>query len=418
MTEPDTGSWPAKWSAHLRRDWERAGGTPESAIQLQQAGWTSKDAQSLTSSGIPLQAISVPARAAKECRRWGDDLVGLVSAYWPEPPEGTTMSIKRIDRSGRRSRSFVVAGPEVRSLQDWRHEAGEWRCSDLDERQEDRPATELPDSLFEIRLGVAYEFVAAELDVVDRLMLIDPGVDEDPEAWQGEAAQVRAAEDEELSELLEGTQWLHRWVRVNGDRAVPVLTGSKGAKDVCFVLIDPVERELHGQDVIAEWSWFSESGGAPISWDGGNRIVRVGRGALVFQQWGDFGQDLSVEHGPRTDADLAGILAHWIRDVDAAIPFAFTRMDFDPQGVLDGAERERWEELLAGPHQALTLDLAVHAPVEGLIEERLAGDPRFRAIAEAFQNPLSGRGQALREALEHFEDDGVIGSVLSGWWSD
>ena len=56
-------------------------------------------------------------------------------------------------------------------------------------------------------------------------------------------------------------------------------------------MVDLDADEFEGAREVAEYTWFSEAGGAPISWDGGNSLSVVDESLVWTRQWGDQGAE-------------------------------------------------------------------------------------------------------------------------------
>lgn len=220
-------------------------------------------------------------------------------------------------------------------------------------------------------------------------------------------------EDEDIVGWFGEANWLSVWARINGER-VAVFTD--GAEVVVPMLVDLEDGQLEPVEHISTISWFSESGGAPISWNGGNSLSRLYGPFGCARQWGDEGTEMVVLELPSSAVELAPVVADWIIARESAALAAITFEPLDAAGTLSEDERTQWESLLAAPEVEVTVEL----PNEAFDSMRscLGRDPLYRATKEALQDPGGDLGQALRTALEELEESGVLGPLMSGEWSE
>lgn len=118
---------------------------------------------------------------------------------------------------------------------------------------------------------------------------------------------------------------------------------------------------------IARSSWASESGGAPISWSGGNILSLLAPGLGYSYPWDD------------AALDQAGI-------------YPFTDLP-----------------------EALEIDVKAEAQ-EALRESLARRSEPYRRPRDGLASPRSPEGQALAAALDGALDDGNIGRLTSGQW--
>ena len=181
------------------------------------------------------------------------------------------------------------------------------------------------------------------------------------------------------------------------------------------MLVDLDADEFEGAREVARYTWFSESGGAPISWDGGNSLSVVDESLLWARQWGDEGEESEFSHLPRTPLSLAGLIADWIISIGAEVPAAFSLEPFDPSGTLSAANAELWGERFQGVDASLSFDL--NTDVLAHLRRRLTRrNPLYRRTRNAFLRPQGKDGQALATALDAVLRDGVLGQLLYGRW--
>jgi hypothetical protein len=222
-------------------------------------------------------------------------------------------------------------------------------------------------------------------------------------------------EDEAIEASFGDANWRPIRGRINGKRVTAIEIRSDGGEIVVPVLVDPDEGELDPIEEIAITTWFSESGGAPISWDGGSSLTRLNGRLGYARQWGDYGAEHEFVLLPDSPEQLAQTVAQWILGCEAAVAAALAFEPLDPNETLTADEREHWNGLLAAP----AIDLTVELPdaTLDLVQARLSQDSLYSATAEALHNPDATLGLALRAALEDVEETGVLGQLVSGEWT-
>jgi hypothetical protein len=201
---------------------------------------------------------------------------------------------------------------------------------------------------------------------------------------------------------------LKAWAEIND--ATVLLVTRNGAPGVVPVLYDVDEGDFVGLPTLVETSWFSDGGGAPISWNGGSRLSRLGSGLLVGSAWGDTRQGMEVIEaaGPQETAQAA---AAFILADDQQFAAAWELEPFDPDGRLTPADATRWREL----REQVEVSVSVYLePYEELpvLREQLRHDRGYAWVAGALQDPTSESGQALLAKVEDASSSGVIGELM------
>lgn len=227
---------------------------------------------------------------------------------------------------------------------------------------------------------------------------------EDGEGWPEE---ITADWDDIDDELPVALDHVPVWASINGARLLLVTPDGTRPYPVLF---DRDEGAFTGLEVLAETSWFSESGGAPISWDGGSRLSRLYPGMLWSHAWGDVRQE--TEAIPATGpVQIGHAVAEFILADDQQFAAAWLLEPFDIDGRLDAQQALEWAALAEGVEVSVSIDLE---PGEELpnCRTRLQQDPAYAAVAEALADPTSPRGLRLRAKLEDVRDSGVLGGIL------
>jgi hypothetical protein len=418
--------WPASWDLRQMREWQRAGGTGETAQALTTAGWRPAEVLAvLQSPGVDPAAISVPAVSASLQRPYGVSLVDLVTGSLPPVPEGAVFSIRCSEPDGRWVRVVVMRVGDALSAQ--RHEGsgdGSWISSPV----EDVPCSltdyiQSSPLLHEIGAGAIKEYVTNEdvLATADLLKLLTPmtvGGAENPSTWGLGVSSDWTDEDRDLPELEDGLNWVHRWARINGTRVTAIDVGADGASTLVVVLCDPGEETfVVPVKELAENSWWSESGGAPITWDGGNSLSDLGGGLVMDRRWGDLDTWSKIVNVGQDAMAQAEYIAEWIDRCDCTVPAALNFEPFDPDDVLSPRQREWWIERMSDSAYTMWLDAGdeVDQAVTTILGERYSLYSRTR---EAMAHPHSDDARKLAYELSQVRSYGAQGTLLTGDWGD
>lgn len=184
------------------------------------------------------------------------------------------------------------------------------------------------------------------------------------------------------------------------------------------VLLDDDGEALAGEE-LARYSWHSESGGAPISWDGGAELLRLNGSLALDHHWGDVEAGSSLVELPANPEGLAQLIGDWLSGEDGTslLGAAFAVEPFDPDGSLSTEDREDWQQLINGVD--VTVTLTVDADTEVLVRRSLERQGDYAAIKDALAHPTGRNGHKLQRALKKFADDGrVLEDVLTGATTD
>src|SRR3954454_10768276 len=146
--------------------------------------------------------------------------------------------------------------------------------------------------------------------------------------------------------------------------AVPCWVGDSHVAGVAHegrvvpVLLDEYGEALAGEE-LAWYSWHSESGGAPISWDGGAELLRLNGPLALDHGWGDIETGSSLVQLPADPEGLAQLIGDWLSGEDGTslLGAAFALEPFDPVGSLSAEDREEWQQLLNAVDVTVTLPL-------------------------------------------------------------
>lgn len=268
-----------------------------------------------------------------------------------------------------------------------------------------------------LRKGQAVEYYCrGPVDDLLAILTVDPsGGNEDPATW-GDSRVVDswAGEDNELLYQFGDLPLLTRWVRVEGqsEGGRLVALSAEGAENT-LIFVDVSEGTINSGEDLLHFSWFAEGAGAPVSWDGGCRVVDLGRGWLLRHRWGDLG----TEYDTIWTTDLLQ-QAEFLRDAityeEAEVPAALMLETLDPGKSLSPEALDHWQDLL---HElTLSLDLSCGDELAHRVRDLLMERPLYVACRNALAEPMSPLGQRFLSALEDSVASGVPGAVQSGSW--
>jgi hypothetical protein len=348
-----------------------------------------------------------------------------MSDEWPSAPEDTILTLKRRRNTGELEQWTVSGGGDALTVRQFRLDNGNpWQhiqagtgFTDLAEALERIP--ELRNlSLCTIN---EYRLVTAAMEppvLVGMLEAPDVGGGEAAGEWPDEVAREWADSDSSLQDWQPGLAWVPRWARVNDLRVSMINLGTADSSFLQPVLVDEDEAQFVPIREIASSSWQSESGGAPISWGGGNTLSLLAPGQGYNRPWGDSAEEAGVYSFPdlpETPDELGKALADWVIETDSAFAAALALEPLDSNGVIENAERRAWDKRLAEVTVSFEIDVTPDA--QRTLRESLARTSElYRRTRDGLASPRSRDGQALAAALDDALDDGVVGRLTSGQW--
>ena len=413
-----SAGWPATWNpAHVHR-WAAAGGDLEATRRFAESGWDPTEILELLDYHEVTVGQGPPAGAAADHRMHGDTLVSLLSQEWLPTPNNTILSLKRTLRSGRRDRwTISESDGRLRLRQQSASPTGTWRTVRDEDAGTDVAAAIAASGAFRtVRRGAINEYTLRKAPpdwwgLLSLLRVSAAGGDEDSEGWPEGVPDDWSDKDDYVLEIMGPAPLVNRWCTIQGVRLFALQVGRKTVP----MLVDLDADELEGAREVARYTWFSESGGAPISWDGGNSLSVVDESLLWARQWGDEGEESEFSNLPRTPLSLAGLIADWVGSIGAEVPAAFSLEPFDPSGTLSAANAELWGERFQGVDASLSFDL--NTDVLAYLRRRLTRrNALYRRTRNAFFRPQGKDGQALATALDAVLREGVLGQLLYGRW--
>ena len=267
-----------------------------------------------------------------------------------------------------------------------------------------------------------YTVVTAVMDPPVLISMLEASEEGGAEAvgdWPEEVARAWAESDSLLREWQVELDWVPRWARVNDVRVSVINIGTADSPVLQPVLANEDDEQLVPIREIARSSWASESGGASISWSGGNILSLLAPGLGYSYPWDDAALDQAGIYPftdlPEAPEELGEALADWVIETDSEVAAALELEPLDPSGVIEDAERRAWIRRL--DQVTVSLEIDVKAEAQEALRERLARKSElYRRTRDGLASPRSPEGQALAAALDGALDDGNIGQLTSGHW--
>lgn len=401
-----TAGWPADWTTEQLQGLAAGGADPAVCNTLAKAGWTPVEVAAVASSLGP--GSSPPPGEAQAHRRFGDSLRCLLDGIWPPAPPGTVLSRKDTGLDGSRLRRWFVR-EDAAGLTLIRCErepdTTEWVCRSVASAPDLAALASAAEEAFTLAEGLVAIVVTNANRHDETLDVLRFEVDDRPDrsAWPLEAKQAWSTRAAALRRLEPDTVAVGLWWSINDSFILGV-----GEERPRAVLLEDLDDDgVEPLTTVAYYSWFSEAGGAPVSWDGGNDLVVLAPGTLAARQWGDFGPEFELLEFDGTQPCLVEHIATWAKQARIPLAAALRLEPLDPAGRLSARDRAHWEEMLADLEVTFWLD--VPEPVVDEVRRRLRHEePTYSKIATALAQPLSPEGVTLREALERVAADGVL----------
>jgi hypothetical protein len=413
-----SAGWPESWKPEQVRDWTAAGGDLEAERRFAESGWDPTEILELLDYPEVTVGQAPPAGAAAEHRIHGDTLASILSHEWLPAPNNTILSLKRTLRSGRRDRwTISESDGRLRLRQQSASPTGTWRTVRDEDAGTDVSAAVTANSVLRtVRRGAISEYTLNQAPpewggLLSLLRISAAGGNEVSEGWPEGVAGDWADGDDYVREIIGPAPVVSRWCTIEGVRLVPLQVGRKTVP----MLVDLDADEFEGAREVARYTWFSESGGAPISWDGGNSLSVVDESLVWTRQWGDQEEESRFSSLPCTPLALAGLIADWVISIGAELPAAFSLESFDPKGTLGSEDAEIWDNRFESLNASLGFNL--DADVLAHLRRRLARrNPLYRRTRNALLRPQGKDGHALATALDAVLQHGVLGQLLYGNW--
>ncbi len=402
---------PRSWSLKGKLDWLFCGGTPAAAREFGSHEWPADD----------VRAAILP-----------DDLGAFVNQNAPKLNERASLWVGKRFLSGRIELWQVLQEAGAWRVESWTLVEG---ATSWNKKSKKCKATSLLESiqvtpeLSELTSAavVRFELATADLHPADLAhALTISGQAPDVELWE-ESGLVNEWFDEANGYVPTGPEWRLLWTSVstlfvddrlwNGGHEGGVFyvegVDVRGKGLMPFLVH---EYKIVPRQTLAESSWFSESGGAPISWDGGNSISLIADGLLQFRQWGDSGEYENFVDLPNSNTKLAGLLAEWVDEMGMTIISALRSEQLDPRRTLSVEDRAEWDELIGSLN--LSCWLEADSDVLAKVQQQLRLKRDYQFIMEAMSTPEGKAGHELYRLLRAVDQDGVLGRIMSLQWDD
>jgi hypothetical protein len=232
-----------------------------------------------------------------------------------------------------------------------------------------------------------------------------PELDWQPELIPGWEEDHR----EYLEEVYPDLDWHPLWATIDDRYVTAIRVPRDDGETLQPVLANLREECLLPAQEIAEYTWFSESGGAPISWNGGSNLWRLSGDVLLDHVWGDVDPGNHISTWPPSPERRAEVLRAWVLDNECAVATAIALEPLDPNRTLDDETRAVWHDTLS--ELTMSVSFSIEDDVERLLRGKLSTDYRYGDVAEALREPLSPSGQKMNRLLERFAEDGVLGGL-------
>jgi hypothetical protein len=345
---------------------------------------------------------------------------------WPSVPEETILTLKRRRNTGALEQWTASEDGDALTV----HQVG---LDDGDTWQDIQVSTgftslaEALERIPELRnlsRGTISEYTVvtaamAPPVLVGMLEAPDAGGAEIASDWPDEVAREWADSDSSLQDWQAGMDWVPRWAQVNDLRVSVINMRAADKPALQPVLVDEGDEELVPIREIASSSWASESGGAPISWAGGNALSLLAPGLGYNRLWGDAAEDEAGVYPfiylPEAPEELGEAMAGWVIETDSEVAAALALEQLDPSDVIKDAERQEWMRRRAEVTVSFEIDVSAEA-LRALRANLVRRSELYRRTRDGLASPSSRDGQALAAALDSAIDDGIVGRLTSGQW--
>ncbi|WP_256792963.1 DUF3293 domain-containing protein [Terrabacter sp. Ter38] len=402
--------WPRDWRPRHVQKWVELGGDLQGAVRCSGEGWSASDV--LDAAAAIRSATSLPNSVGvpEELAGWGDTLSDIALGRWPQAPSSTQVSVKRKFPDGRRERWLVVPdGDGAVRVERWDAApaaAREWTSTIVGVFPTTEAALAGVRELSTLGPDIVCEVNAArdsQLNLLEHLRIPRVGVLSGAEGVDEEAAEAAGLDLDEIARLVEGVPSRLVHCTVDGQPVVAVRNGH--GWQWLSVGDDEIENGGLVSEALVEYRWFSESGGAPISWDGGGSIGVVAPKLAVIRQWGDLGDSREFVSWPASARGRAGVVARWVTESDLETVAALVLEPWP--------DDEQW---LVWYDVSISLDLGLDDVTREALRRRLSKDPDYATAREAVRHPDSKLGRALAAALEQASESGFTGDLYRLQW--
>lgn len=222
----------------------------------------------------------------------------------------------------------------------------------------------------------------------------------DPESW-----------DEDLAHLAR-LQYASRYIWVYQGDFIGWLTLVPTSIDqVTPMFID--ENGPRFVEEIAEYSWFNDSTGAPVSWDGGSRLYKIGKGVYVSAYYGDDQREALAFLNDTSAEALVSAVTDYLEEEVPALE-AILALPAQVSESLDEIDSQILEGWLESLRDEAGLYLYISAEEKLLVHKRLLDRvPTYRRIADFLNAPRAVENAQIWSAFEQYAEDGEVPSLIS-----
>lgn len=405
--------WPKEWRPRHVEKWMSFGGDRDLARSWGRVGWAASEVLAAANAVGDVQNLPDPPAAPEDVSWWGDTLTDLALGRWPLVPRNTRVSVKRSLPDGRRERWFVTpdadGGVRVERSQpsaDPHVIPPPWVNTVIGHFPTIEAALAAVPELSTVSRDVVCELNAArdsDLNLLEHLRVPRVGVGRGAEGVDEEAAAAAGLDLDEIARLVEGAPSRLVHCTVDGQPVVAVRT-SHGWQWLT-VGEDEIENGGLVGETLVEYRWFSESGGAPVSWDGGGSIGVVAPKLAVMRQWGDLGDSREFVSWPASARGRAGVVARWITESDLETVAALVLEPWP--------DDEQW---LVWYDVSISLDLGLDVETRKALRRHLARNSDYATARDAIRHPDSKAGRELAAALEQASATGFTGNLYRLQW--
>ena len=266
-----------------------------------------------------------------------------MASEWPRVPAETILTVRRNLITGGREQ-WTVSGDfgNLMVLRFWLDADDSWQESPVRTNARDLAALRFTE-LRKLAKGTITEYRIKE-GVLEPPILVSmveadtAGGPETAEDWPGDVGREWAESDAVLCDWTGDFDWFPRWARVNDIRVSSVEITLPDATFTQPVLADESMEELVPASEIAREALHSESGGAPISWDGGHTLSLLAPGLGYQHPDGDSWETEEFADPflrlPADPLELGALLADWGIGTESDVAAALAIEPLDPGGEL------------------------------------------------------------------------------------
>lgn len=182
------------------------------------------------------------------------------------------------------------------------------------------------------------------------------------------------------------------------DKPLTVLVGNEGP---------------YGVQTIAEYSWFSESAGAPVSWDGGAILHKFPGNVFVDITFGDLESALEVWVTNGSSDELVRVLKEFSMRESRIADVAIALEAKIEQGIPE-ADANKLAVLLEDFMERSSIGFNVSANEIEKLKLALSSDSEiYRRLKDFFFDPLAENNSGIWQAFQKVSDTGATGAITA-----